>query len=560
MTQRKRQSPVWPKIVGALCLFLLGLIAPHSWKGNPQTISGGEDPTDTPPRLAVQQAEPGEDLSDRLNDDAIARSIIDGLISTPAQPLQIELVPGMPFTPPKPAAAAAEETTVIVVEEIVYPPVLTDPRSRDKAAELFGRLRDTVAAFVDQAAEFKAQAQQQPAPQPAPVAVKVTSPNDRLAMRGPLTFSEHNPLRRGASGEEQRPDETVRGPSATPSVQPAAEPAQEPDPAYRVAVIPEPKTTTVASAPPREKPEPRKPKTAPRPRPGLLPEEPKALLDRLRETNAIQDSTVWSSNVIKVLYNLTSTPADIAPPAGPTLDRLEQLAAEGRRAALANPDPDVQQCWLQAADALERRLGFWRVLLDPHAPDVVGDHSDTSGNQGSQRVQQAVTRLSRRLAGSEAGRQWHQYLLLDELAAWTSPGLADSQTERRDIATEVLYRLHLPEMTDAQRSFVEGEPFQELRASLHPWLAGPVSLRTLAILIERYESGAPVGARGLELAWERLACSTDTDARHVAELIQQTLPRRQHARGHLGRDAQPPPAPGAAHRHPGSRRGRRRPG
>ncbi|MEM9351687.1 MAG: hypothetical protein AAGA92_01615 [Planctomycetota bacterium] len=474
------------------------------------------------------------------------------------EPGPIELVPDLPFAVE--ARRAANESETARPQAIVVPPTVPEITADfRRGVDLLIRLRTALGAMVDQAVVDQAAvdhaagaaqpvaAQQSPKPielptvepadelpaeptttpvvaarpkstvlilpkpgKPAPNPVRVSSSSDRLAMRN-----------RPAQPSEPAGEYAFASDDSTFSSDDNGELAvAEPQTAIATdqpLVIATDQPVTPAEPHPRSRPA-----AQPKPVPaadtaGLLPEPPVALMAQLRDAASIPASADWAARVSKSLHFLTSVPQADAVDAGPALDRLAELAAEGRESALEVVDPDAQQVWMQAASAIDRRLGVWRPLLDPAMPPSVGALSSEQQEAVDATLRQAIAGVAELLAKNEAGAAWQDYLLLDELSAWASPGMGEGREARREIALRVLNRLTQPGMDEAQRRFVRSPRLQELGRSLQPWLAGPVRVAGLATLIEYYESGKPAGARGLGIAWERLSNSADPAARSLAD-------------------------------------------
>ncbi len=575
----KRSGPDWRLIGAAACLFVFALAAPQSWNtpqywdALPQEQRPESEPIAAEPRpqpaVASATAKSAHrpllvfDENPTLNGDALRGfATVTGasLPSSPAplaasiEPGPIELVPDLPFAVEARRAADEAEPQAVVVPPTV--PEITVDVSR--GVDLLLRLRTALGAMVDQAAVDQAavdQAAEAAAPvefpavepadelptetapalalqpkstvhflpaqaEPDPTPVRVSSSADRIAMR---TKAPSTPSKQSPPAAEVTPSEPA-GEYAFVSDEGDAPGTAEPEIAFATdqpVVFATDQPVTPAEPLPRSRP-------VAEPRPatqddavGLLPEPPAALMNQLRAAAAIPASADWAARVTKSLHFLTSVPQADAVDAGPALDQLAALADEGRSSALETADPDAQQVWMQAASAIERRLGVWRPLLDPAMPPSVGALSPEQQEEVDARLRAAIDSVNELLAANEAGADWQNYLLLDELSAWTSPGMGEGREARREIALRVLNRLTQPGMDEAQRRFVRSPRLAELSRSLQPWLAGPVRIAGLATLIEYYESGKPAGARGLGIAWERLSNSADPAARQLADHLGQ---------------------------------------
>ncbi|MDZ4658189.1 MAG: hypothetical protein SH868_11485 [Bythopirellula sp.] len=249
----------------------------------------------------------------------------------------------------------------------------------------------------------------------------------------------------------------------------------------------------------------------------LLRQPPLLLIDRLEKLAHQPLATEWATAVLTRLKQLTETPA--TPPAIglQILSELEQLATAGQIRSLEISDPAVQQNWLQAAQGLQRRLGIWELLIERGGAEPITPTVEQVGDLLP--VLNATVTL---LSGTANGEEWREYLLVDQIAAAASEGVAFDQATRMRLSQEVLSRLSDGRLTAEQRTFIATEPLASLTRELRPWAAGPVDLRKLLALVERYEADSQMlYAAAIGQLAQRMMWSNDAELQALALDLQQ---------------------------------------
>jgi len=437
----ERRKPLWPRVAALGLLLVLVLAAPHSW----QSLRSGQSPPVFEPKR------------DRLAEIALSEPVI-------LQPPVAQRVERLPIR------REFDWNTLLSV--------------RDKLQALFDQLPSPQPVPIIQpvlevrlANEFSRSAPQ----------VRVASENDRLAMvprRVPRSRQPRTPNIASASIPAVELGVAMRPTMANPNEKTAQAKPQSLEPLEQKAaalqlVIP----TPLGPAPLRHR--------------------PLALIKQLEGFSVRSPGAVWSQLVLARVRQLTEEPLtekplpekpffqkppsekDVAkrPQVAEILDQLEQLYVSGIRQAEDSRNPTLDVPWRQAAQSLGRRLVLWRLLLDPKQQKIVGHASVTFDLLP---VLQGVAEV---LDTANNGNDWRDYLLLDRLATATSEGIRSPILVRAKLAQKVLSRMTDPQLTDAQLDFLTTPPLVKLHESLQPWAAGKVNLETLAVLIERYESG-----------------------------------------------------------------------
>lgn len=307
-------------------------------------------------------------------------------------------------------------------------------------------------------------------PQPA---VRVTSPDDRLAMLDTTT------LRQAAKLIEH----------ARPYVEQFVE--QQP-------VTVQPSATLIPPMP-------------------LVSEPPQLLISRLQKLARHPLATEWSVAVLDRVKQLTDPHAPSRTIGLKITDELKELAAAGHIRSLEISDPAIQQNWLQASEGLQRRLGIWQLIIEHGHLQPITPTPVRSAN-----LMPVITDVAALLEGTENGQAWRDYLLLDQVASASSEGAASDHTLQMRLGQEVLSRLADSRLTAEQQQFVEDERIAKLARELRAWAAGPVDLEKLLAILERYETdGQMIYGAALAQLTQRMIWSDDERLQSVASDLQQ---------------------------------------
>ncbi len=488
----ERRKPLWPVLVALGLLFVLAVAAPRCWKGygslpskeiSAKKISSSAAPNTAPQFVPASPAEPELDVS-----------------------LLLE-----PFAETSPHVVVPH-----VVVEFDFPTVEVDePLPQRSDFDL-----DRLLAMRDRLLEVVAPGPTIVSPRLAPP-VRVANEQDRLAM---LPQRLQRPHRSKAQARTPKIGKDEPENFAEILLRASRSPEQisrsEPRLAMRIPQTPARQLKT-AQPPAMQLPptEEAVELTAPlaRAKPPLLKHRPVALTELLEGFSASTPGAVWSQQVLTTLRQLTEkqliteAQGDMQPNAAQMLDRLESLHEAGLRQN-ENNSPS-QNRWHQATQALGRRLGVWRLLLDPRQPSITGNTSTGIAN-GSQptsaTLMPTLNEIATLLEEEKNGADWRDYLLLDRIAAATSEGIAPKLQGRTKLAQEVLSRMDDPRLSERQLAFLATSPMVRLHSELRVWAAGKVNLKTLAALIERYETGREMRfAAAIAQLQQRLMWSDD---------------------------------------------------
>jgi len=482
----EQRKPLWPVMAALGLLFVLALVAPRTWQG---TNSQREKALDViAPPLASSQ------VTVRLPVTEITGSREPAVASEPL-PIRREF----------------DLDTLLYVRDLLQ--TVLNQRPKQPLLTSSSPSEPQPKSLERRPVEAFASGLQLRAPQ-----VRVSSPNDRLAMLPRFERASNTLPPSVETTDQQIADfaeillEAARHPIPTRPVLPTPPPPRVamllPQPVSSPAVVQQEAPVIVEEVQTEAKEESADAMNAlveelPPVEP-LLRHRPTAFIEELEKLSAGSAGAAWSQQVLAQLRLWIDANTSEQPPVDETLAELQRLFQVGMKQAENLPQPVFHNQWQQAAQALGRRLQIWQLLLDPEQPKII------QAAPIANTLLTVVDEVATCLAEEQNGNDWHQYLLLDRIAAATSEGMELAPLKRTKLAQEVLSRMADPQLTAAQRDFLATPLLVQLHETLRPWASGKVNLETLAALIERYEAGREMRFAGaLAQLGQRLKWSDD---------------------------------------------------
>jgi len=246
-------------------------------------------------------------------------------------------------------------------------------------------------------------------------------------------------------------------------------------------------------------------------------QEPKALLDYLKQVGTAGAAGKWAAETEQLVRQLGPAITQQSGGATTIVRRLRELSDQAVPLAARLDDPGLARKLRQAGYALSRRLTVWDYVVKPGAKaPVVVEVPRADGEQLSVCLNE-VDALMRR---SPEGRAWREYLMLDALRQGAQRRQASQGDLSRELALEALKRLNQNSMTMQQRQFVTRGPMASLAAELRRLAAEPVDTAVLLQHQEQYEqSRLPSDAWQLARDYQYLAVSSDPQQRELAQRL-----------------------------------------
>jgi len=244
--------------------------------------------------------------------------------------------------------------------------------------------------------------------------------------------------------------------------------------------------------------------------------QPKALLEQLDGVaTAMPSARAWVERTISSLSRLVGLSSLADPAVSAELTNLKRLADEARELAKSTNDDQARSKILRAGYALVRRLVIWDIAYslttsgELSAAPIV-DH---------QAWTHALTKVDSMLQATGAAANWRKYLLIDRaLSDFDSSSC--SPVEQRQLARDMLYRLHSTQLSRAQEKFLKTPPFMALDEQLQARAVQTPDIVALLRAIERHESDDSTAAsRSLAAEFDLIRWSPDAGLRELAEAV-----------------------------------------
>ncbi len=244
--------------------------------------------------------------------------------------------------------------------------------------------------------------------------------------------------------------------------------------------------------------------------------QPTALLKQLESVaSAAPGAGPWAERTIRTLTRLVGSPSLADPAVRAELANLKQLADEAKELGKQANDDQARSKILRAGYALVRRLVIWDIAYD----------LATSGGLSAapivnhQEWTHALSQVDSMLQATGAAANWRKYLLIDR-ALTDFDSSSCSPVEQRQLARDILHRLHSTQLSRAQEKFLRTPPFESLDEQLQARAAETPDITALLRAIERHEAeDSSIASRELAREFDLIRWSPDAEMRELAETV-----------------------------------------
>jgi hypothetical protein len=197
------------------------------------------------------------------------------------------------------------------------------------------------------------------------------------------------------------------------------------------------------------------------------------------------------------------------------LAALRRLADQAKRLASASPDDGARSRLLRAGYALVRRLVIW----DQVQQIAVRGQAAPAPIIDLPAWQAALREIDELFTATGAAANWRKYLLIDRAChEFDQPGR--SPAEQRELARDILHRLHSTQLSHAQEQFLKTPAFEIFDKQLRSRANEAPDLAKLLDAIEQYEqAGSEAHGRVLAAEYDRIRWSCDAAAKALAESV-----------------------------------------
>jgi hypothetical protein len=243
---------------------------------------------------------------------------------------------------------------------------------------------------------------------------------------------------------------------------------------------------------------------------------PLALIEQLRSLGQTTPrAAAWSEQVVLEIERLVQAGSLADPAIKNSLERLHRLCDEAK--VLAQPVSNLpsRSAILRAGYAVVRRLVIWDMV---HT--LAGDGDLAAAPIVDRRgLIAALDNVDALLPPAGTTGHWRSYLQLDRArAAFDSPEFTGAP--QRELAREILHRMHSSQLSRAQEHFVQQPPIVAFQRQLQAWAAVAPDLTALLRAIEQYEyDDRSANARALAGEYDVLRWSAHDGVRELAERV-----------------------------------------
>ncbi len=244
--------------------------------------------------------------------------------------------------------------------------------------------------------------------------------------------------------------------------------------------------------------------------------EPEALILQLR---ALSESTPQARELaqhgIDELEQMSKVDSLAAPEIAGILTKLQRIADNARALAQSIRDDQVRSPILRAGYAVVRRIVIWDQV---HALAASGEVEMAPLVDAAQ-WQAAVAGVDALFQETGAAANWRKYLLLDR-ALHEFDNRQFSAADQRQLARDMLHRLHSTQLSREQEHFLTKPSFVMLDQQLHSRAAETPDLSRFLAAVERYErEDQSAAARALAREYDVLRWSCDKRLCELADTV-----------------------------------------
>ncbi len=243
---------------------------------------------------------------------------------------------------------------------------------------------------------------------------------------------------------------------------------------------------------------------------------PIALIEQLQGVvGTVPSAANWAEQTIATLERLVHIRSLSDSQVTAELANLRHYADEAKALSQQTSDDQARSKILRAGYAIVRRMVIWDIVHSLAKSDstVAAPIVDRGAWNA------ALLKVDTMLQATGAAAHWRKYLLIDRACSdFDSSRLTPA--EQRELARDILYRLHSTQLSRDQEKFLCTPPFQSLDEQLQSRAAELPDLPALLAAIERYEHEfKATTAKALSLEYDILRWSSDEGVRDLAEAV-----------------------------------------
>ncbi|MCI0360008.1 MAG: hypothetical protein L0211_16140 [Planctomycetaceae bacterium] len=244
---------------------------------------------------------------------------------------------------------------------------------------------------------------------------------------------------------------------------------------------------------------------------------PAGLIEQLNILAAeVPSAAGWAQSVNVELESLAEIDSLANPAAAAKLDELNRLADAGKQLALTLPNEADRSKVLRAGYAIVRRIVVWEQVhqLASRGDAALAPIIDRRAGEA------ALVKVERRLAATGVAAAWREYLRINE-ARERFDSADYSPADQRELARDILHRLHSTQLSRDQEQFLAAPPFAAWSQQLAIRASTAPDLVAVLAAIERHEHNDDQSqtAQAVAAACDELRWSPDEGIQELAETL-----------------------------------------
>jgi hypothetical protein len=243
---------------------------------------------------------------------------------------------------------------------------------------------------------------------------------------------------------------------------------------------------------------------------------PLALVEQLRTlANTTPAAANWAEQAIRELVQITQSASLADPGIESPLASLRRLADEAKPLAQTLRDNQDRSRILRAGYAIVRRLVIW----DQVHTLAASNQSAAAPTLNARAWHETLEKVDSLLGATGGAANWRKYLLLDR-ALRDFDSTECSPVEQRQLARDILHRLHSTQLSHEQEKFLRTLPFEALDEHFHARAEVAPDLVGLLRAIERYEhEDHSASAQALAREYDLLRWSSHHKLSELAQTV-----------------------------------------
>jgi len=224
----------------------------------------------------------------------------------------------------------------------------------------------------------------------------------------------------------------------------------------------------------------------------------------------------WAETMLEALRPIDASRPITA--SEPQFSQVQRLLEEAGPLAARCPERTLRREVLRARHAVQRRLDVWTALADASSEPGRDRHAISAHAELLRQLDQVAALTT----GRANGGAWKEYLMLDVLRRAATRRQPPSLEQRKQLAAATLARIDTARRMHPENVLFRSPELQTLDGPLHRWSSDPVNRGSIAARLEQFEqTGSSHIAAQLASDMRRLTESAQPAERELGRKLQQ---------------------------------------